>query len=424
MSPPVSHHTFDTLWGLEPAKALVRRLVETGRLPHALLVHGADGLGKRSFAFAAAKLIISSGLRTRAASITAPGISRMRVSLDDLMRSQDDLFGGGGDDLFGDLAEEPEEKPPAPPPPVAAPKSAPRARAGAAPVSEKPPEPRSFAIDPRVHKLVSKSYPPEYDKDDRPMLLGHVDLNIIEPVGRSRSIKVDQIRFLQDMAWIPPLEGETRVILIFGADTITVSAANSILKVLEEPPSYLVMILVTDHYQRVLETIRSRCSVIACQPMARGDLVSKLVGEERVDPSVAKVAAAISEGRPGQALALLEAGLLKQRQEVFEARLAIDRTGIEALPAAAARALAAGGSLGGASLLLLALTRDRMVRQVAERYEDLLVNGDLAALLDSAPLDPALLHEEGERLLEALRQDEHPAIPAPQIPLELALWPG
>jgi DNA polymerase III subunit delta' len=424
MAAPPSHHTFDTLWGLEPAKALLRRLVETGRLPHALLIHGADGLGKRSFAFAAAKLIISTGLRSRTASITAPGVSRMQVSLDHLLRS-DDMFGGGEDDLFGGMEEE--AAPPAPPPPAPTPKREPPPLAPLADqneVAEPEPARRSLAIDPRVDKLISKTYPMEYDKDDRPMMLGHVDLNVIEPIGRSRSIKVEQIRLLQDMAWVPPLEGETRVILIFGADTITVSAANSILKILEEPPSYLVMILVTDHYHRVMETIRSRCSVIACQPMARPDLVTKLVEEERVDPAVAKVAAAISEGRPGQALTLLEAGLLKQRQEVFEARLAVDRTGPEALPAAAARALAAGGSLGSASLLLLALTRDRMVRQLAESREELLVNGDLAALLDSAPLDPALLHEEAERLLEALRQDEHPAIPAPQIPLELAMWPG
>jgi DNA polymerase III delta prime subunit len=424
MSRPPSHHTFDTLWGLEPAKALVRRLVETGRLPHALLIHGADGLGKRSFAFAAAKLIISTGLRTRSASITAPGVSRMQISLDDLQRS-DDLFGGGDDDLFGALEE---EKPAAPPPPPA-----PEQRRDPAPLTslanqqpaEQPePAPRSLAIDPRVDKLISKSYPMEYDKDDRPLMLGHVDLNVIEPIGRSRSIKVEQIRMLQDMAWVPPLEGETRVILIFGADTITVSAANSILKILEEPPSYLVMILVTDNFHRVMETIRSRCSVVACQPMARPALVTKLIEEEKVDPAVAKVAAAIAEGRPGRALTLLADGLLKQRQEVFEARLAVDRTGPEALPAAAARALAAGGGLAPASLLLLALARDRMVRQVAESREELLVNGDLAHLLDTAPLDPALLHEEAERLLAALRQDEHPAIPAPQIPLELAIWPG
>ncbi len=419
-----SEHDFESVWGHEPVKRLVRGMLAENRLPHALLLHGPDGVGKRSMAFAIAKMILSSGLRVRGSSATAP-VSKFAWRVGGPERHPgDDLFGDDGmEDLFGEslAAEEPVSEPeppaakkePAPtkPKPKAAPVAAPQVAADV-----------PLTVDPRIDRMVRKAYPIEW-QDDLPVPAGHVDLNIIEPMPKSKSIKVDQVRMLQEAAYVPPMEGRYRVILVFGADTITGSAANSLLKFLEEPPSYLVLILVTDHYHRILETIRSRCASLVFQPVDRELLVDRLVEEEKIDRALAKVATGFSEGRPGLALQVVGGKLLEQRQEVFDARLAIERVGDAALPLAVQRALNAAGGIGPAALLLMSLARDRMVRELAPKAEHLLVNGDLASMFDSATTDHVALYFETERLVESMKMEDHPAVPAPQPALELAIWP-
>ena len=426
MRPPAQHN-LDTIWGHEPLRKLVRRLVEMDRVPHAMLLHGPDAVGKRSLAFGIAKLILSSGLPIEDASVRAPGGARMLFRANEPDRSPDDDLFGGMDDMFGeapDMFGDAEEAAPEPPPPAPKPKAAKAAPKKPLGPPDPPPQRRgAIGIDPRVDKLVAKSYPVNYDSAGRPIMDGFVDINIIEPAGTSKVIKVEQIRTFQDVAALPPIEGRYRVIMVFGADTISVSAANSLLKWLEEPPRYLVIILVTNHYYRVLETIRSRCASLLCHPVEREALTRRLIEDEGAEPELAHVAAALSEGRPGLAVEILSGAFLKKRRSVFEARLAIDRHGAVALPMAVDRALSSGESIGQAAVMLLSMARDRMVRRLAPGDDRLLVNGDLAAMLDEVELEREHLFAEAERLLEALRADDHPAVPANQLALELALWP-
>ncbi|MDX1971185.1 MAG: hypothetical protein SFY68_01500, partial [Candidatus Sumerlaeia bacterium] len=319
-----AEHTLATIWGHQHQIQLVRSMIAQERLPHALLLHGADGVGKRSLAFAIAKQIFTSARPAPSVQLSNPvapyEVPFPRLAPDDFFGApEEDLF-GGMDDLFG--AEEPESEPdPLPvPAPLAAPAPAPKPiPARPAPrAAEEPVNPLwNFTTDvhPRVQELVSRSYPLQY-QEDMPLPCKYVDLNIIEPMERSRSIKVDQIRYLQEVAWVPPLEGRYRVILIFGADTITASAANSLLKFLEEPPSYLKMILVTDHYHQVLETIRSRCAQLFCQPLQRKELVERLVQEEKVERGLAGMLAGFSEGRVGAAVTALKGKAIQQRKDL------------------------------------------------------------------------------------------------------------
>jgi len=429
-----SHHTPDTIWGHEAILKLVGRMIETGRLPHALLLHGPDGVGKRSLAFALAKLIFSQGVEPGPATVSGPAPAPMLWHPVDPVRSDDDFFGAGGD-LFGDLGPEPPAEQPPPEHEQEEPQEPPELslfseEALAPPPSPSPPSrpatPRALRpIDARIDKLVSKTYPVEYDRDDVPIPAGYIDLSVIEPIGRSKSIRVEQTRTLQDVAGLRPVEADHRIIIVLGADAITQSAANSLLKLIEEPPSYLVLILVTDHSNRVLETIRSRCVSLACQPLEREELTRRLVEDEGVEAGLAAVAAALAEGRPGLALATLSGDLLKQRREIFDARLAIDRLGPAALPLAVHRSLKASDNrVGAAASMLITLARDRMVRRLAPGRDGLLVNHDLAAMLDEGEADVAAIHAEAARLLECLELEDHPAIPAPQPALELALWPA
>lgn len=87
----------------------------------------------------------------------------------------------------------------------------------------------------------------------------HPDLiTVCCPEGKSQ-ISVDQIRTMREEVFLRPNEGRHRVVVIEGAETMNPSAANALLKVLEEPPPYLVFILTANNRSLLPETIASRC---------------------------------------------------------------------------------------------------------------------------------------------------------------------
>ncbi len=382
-----------------------------------------------------AKAIISAGLPLPDARMAAGGPAPAKRQIDDGEEPEEDLF-GAEPDMFGEAEEpdmfggepEPEPEPPpveekTPPPPKKEKKEAKKPE----PVTESA-APATFkatfrGFDPRVCRLVEASYPAEYDKNMRSTNSGHPDLTIIEPIGGRRGVLVDQVRQLQSIADLPPIEGMFRVVIIIGADTITQEGGNSILKLLEEPPGYLVMILVANQESSVLPTIRSRCSVVPMNPVPREELVEKLIDEERLEPELAKVAAALSEGRPGVALNVVAQSLLERRRSVFEARLQIDRFGKVAVPSTAERVDAAGGSLEESLWLLISFARDRLVRACAPNEPRLLVHGDAIDLLDVASPENLLLDAEAQRLVDAYRMLEHPFLPNRRAALQTILWP-
>jgi DNA polymerase-3 subunit delta' len=128
------------------------------------------------------------------------------------------------------------------------------------------------------------------------------DLLVISPEGAT--IKIDQIRNLQHEAALAPYGGQRRVCIIEDADKMTAQAANSLLKFLEEPPGEMVFILLSAGKQLLLETILSRCCVLAFQPLAYSLLAEALVSRG-VLPEQAKVAARLSGGGMGTALKLV-----------------------------------------------------------------------------------------------------------------------
>jgi DNA polymerase III subunit delta' len=105
----------------------------------------------------------------------------------------------------------------------------------------------------------------------------HPDVHWIEPDGQS--IKIEQIRNLQKEFTYSGLESNRKVYIIKGADTLTVNAANRILKFLEEPSRQTTAIMLTDNSQAILPTIRSRCQVIDLRPLHPGEFQNQLVKE-------------------------------------------------------------------------------------------------------------------------------------------------
>src|SRR5256714_7604835 len=88
----------------------------------------------------------------------------------------------------------------------------------------------------------------------------HPDLYVLEPLGDQ--IRIDAVREMRRDLHMRPFEADRRVYLLFGAHLLNDEAADALLKDLEEPPPYAVIVLVADEVGSLAETIRSRCQAI------------------------------------------------------------------------------------------------------------------------------------------------------------------
>lgn len=100
--------------------------------------------------------------------------------------------------------------------------------------------------------------------------------------------------------------GRRRVYILEQAETLNESAANSLLKVLEEPPPYAIFVLLASHQARVLPTIVSRSQVVRLRPASVVELTGQLQARFRIEPDRATMLAAYSEGRIGQAIQMAQ----------------------------------------------------------------------------------------------------------------------
>jgi DNA polymerase-3 subunit delta' len=121
----------------------------------------------------------------------------------------------------------------------------------------------------------------------------HPDLHVVAPDGAT--VKIEQIRALQRELSYRSVGSGYKVYIIEGAETMTVQAANSLLKFLEEPPSPVVAILLTPSAQAVLPTILSRTQLIAFVPGDRDALENALV-EEGKPQLLARAAVNLASG--------------------------------------------------------------------------------------------------------------------------------
>ena len=131
----------------------------------------------------------------------------------------------------------------------------------------------------------------------------HPDVRVIRPDGAW--MKIDQIRDLQKQISYRPMEGRYKVYILTDVERMTIQAANSFLKTLEEPPGSSVLILLTANYSGLLTTIQSRCraGLLKFSPMPPAELAAELMARYNLPHSRAKQVALLSGGRIGLALA-------------------------------------------------------------------------------------------------------------------------
>ncbi|MBE6619865.1 MAG: hypothetical protein E7625_00675 [Ruminococcaceae bacterium] len=129
--------------------------------------------------------------------------------------------------------------------------------------------------------------------------------------GSKASIGVDDVRFLRADVLTPPNDLDSKIYIIEDADTMTVQAQNALLLTLEEPPSYVLFLLLCENAMSLLETIRSRAPKLTICQLPKEDVRAYLDRHERafaqLAPREQEAILMIADGSIGRAKELLDA---------------------------------------------------------------------------------------------------------------------
>src|SRR5215813_3722141 len=215
---------FDQLSGNQRVKQILQRMLESDRLPGALLFSGEEGIGKKLFALELARAL---NCRTPHKSLES-GVSSRESGLQTADSGLRTLLQGCGE----------------------------------------------CSACKRIGKI---NYPQSDDSDDWKNIIwtDHGDVGMV--VAPKRLLLVDQMRQIEREANFRPFEGSARVFLIDDADKLNEPSANALLKVLEEPPDTSHLILISSRPAMLLPTIRSRCQMIRFAPLAAEEIEDYLL---------------------------------------------------------------------------------------------------------------------------------------------------
>ena len=144
----------------------------------------------------------------------------------------------------------------------------------------------------------------------------HPDIHLISPLPDKRDISIDQLRELQHELSLRPYEAPRKACLIDPAERMSINAANSLLKTLEEPPGTALIILLTENAGMLLSTVRSRCQTIRFAPLSPEHVLT-LLERSGMSPDAAALIAPMSGGSLQRALELDNEALTTRREAVL-----------------------------------------------------------------------------------------------------------
>jgi len=178
----------------------------------------------------------------------------------------------------------------------------------------------SSNLDARVAEAVeARDAMRDADKrDTRILIQTHPDVLVVPPDPPQLLIKMGQVRQVIHVAYYrPPVEAR-RTFTIFTSSAFMKEAANSLLKVLEEPPEHTSLILLTENPQELLPTIRSRATVHRLGAIPASDLEGLLAQRRpELNPADRALAARLAEGAVGRALTIDLGLYLTSRQDAL-----------------------------------------------------------------------------------------------------------
>ncbi len=203
-------------------------------------------------------------------------------------------------------------------------------------------------------------------------LLAHPDLWLED--SDAERIGIDRVRAgaraeagpsLQDVMSLRTYAGGMRIAIMARAERLTEQAADALLKTLEEPPPGTVIVLCVANPEALPATILSRAQFISLAPVPGARIVAWLEAAG-TEPRLARLAAALSAGRPGRALRLaVEPGALSSEIQALHAFLAIAGGGLDGALRAASELTPASGAEGRERATLLLAVWSSFVRDAA-----------------------------------------------------------
>jgi DNA polymerase III subunit delta' len=153
-----------------------------------------------------------------------------------------------------------------------------------------------------LETIATREHWPSEKRNEDPLLFAsHPDFLTFPPDGPLRQISIQQTRLLKERALYLPHQGKRRIFLIDHVDRANEQAANSLLKILEEPPPHLVIVLTAENAYDLLPTIRSRSVPFHFAPLAP-DQMRAFVAARGLDQPERRLA--LAAGSPGIAVSL------------------------------------------------------------------------------------------------------------------------
>lgn len=156
------------------------------------------------------------------------------------------------------------------------------------------------------------------------LIQNHADVCLLPPNGPLRLFQIEQARHLREALTFLPSSGRRKIFVLPDVERMDAAASNALLKSLEEPPAYALLLLTTSSEASLLPTIRSRCVTIWMGPVARPQVVEFLKKCSVGDEKERELRAALAEGSPGVALRMD----LEHYLQVRESLLALLQAGL------------------------------------------------------------------------------------------------
>ncbi len=217
----------------------------------------------------------------------------------------------------------------------------------------------------------------------------HPDLFYLKPSGSS--LKIGQLREIREDLYFLPAEGKRKICIIEDAELLTLSAANSMLKILEEPPHHLVFILMSSRPWSLLSTIISRCTHFPLRPLAREEMEALLANYGSLTVEEKELVLVLAGGNPGKALEASSPGKWNDKyQEIVTLVKAIEEDPVEII-FSKAEELSRRDDLEEILELLLLFYRDRLVLQAGGNKKNVIMkNAGLVSARESSPREKGL----------------------------------
>jgi DNA polymerase III subunit delta' len=222
----------------------------------------------------------------------------------------------------------------------------------------------------------------------------HPDVHLVLPEGKS--LKIDQVRQVKKLASFSSREGRYQVFILDASMAVTPEAANSLLKLLEEPPPDTVLVVLAENPDVLPPTIVSRCQLFAMERLTAKDIF-KLLEPFGLTAEQMELAVSLAEGIPGKALEAAAADWQQLFSEAF--------TFLNVLPgrgsvSSLSGQLAEMKNIGVFLDILLILLRDLLVFKSGGRAENIACCTQLEAFAElSRKWDGALARKALETVL-------------------------